>query len=59
MTVTVLKQLIDKIREDMPSIESNEETEQINKHFQTTLVHIRHRQETGDPDGRDYGGLVL
>jgi vacuolar protein sorting-associated protein 35 len=59
VTTAVLKQLIDKIREDMSGLEANEETEQINKHFQTTLIHIRHKQEAGDPSGRDYAGLVL
>lgn len=36
-----MNQLLSEIKELLPSIESNEETEQINKHFQNTLEHIQ------------------
>lgn len=36
-----MNQLLNEIKELLPSIESNEETEQINKHFQNTLEHIQ------------------
>lgn len=36
-----MNQLLAEIKELLPSIESNEETEQINKHFQNTLEHIQ------------------
>ncbi len=59
MTIQVLNQLIGKIREDLPNLEANEETEQINKHFQNTIEHLRMRQESSEADGPSYEGLVL
>lgn len=44
----VLKQVMDKIREDMQSLEETEETEQIQQHFENALKHIRHMRETND-----------
>ena len=59
MTIQVLNQLIGKIREDLPNLEANEETEQINKHFTNTLEHLRSRQESPEADGPSYEGLEL
>lgn len=44
---TILNQLINKIREDLPGLEVSDETEQINKHFQNTLAHIQSKKENG------------
>lgn len=57
VTVQILNQLITKIREDLPNLESNEETEQINKHFTNTLEHLRLQMESGE--GPSYEGLEL
>ncbi|KAG7267128.1 hypothetical protein CRUP_021778 [Coryphaenoides rupestris] len=59
VTVQVLNQLIQKIREDMPSLETSEETEQINKHFHNTLEHLRLQKESPQSEGPSYEGLVL
>ncbi|XP_012891522.1 PREDICTED: vacuolar protein sorting-associated protein 35 [Dipodomys ordii] len=59
VTIQVLNQLIQKIREDLPNLESSEETEQINKHFHNTLEHLRLRQESRESEGPIYEGLVL
>ena len=59
MTIQVLNQVISKIREDLPNLEANEETEQINKHFTNSLQHLRARQETPEADGPTYEGLEL
>ncbi|XP_072135753.1 vacuolar protein sorting-associated protein 35 isoform X2 [Mobula birostris] len=59
VTIQVLNQLIQKIREDLPNLESSEETEQINKHFHNTLEHLRLRRESPEADGPIYEGLVL
>jgi len=32
--------MIAKIREELPSLDANEDTDQINKHFTNTLQHI-------------------
>ena len=48
VTVQVLNQVIAKIREDLPNLEANEETEQINKHFQNTLEHLRTSKSESD-----------
>ncbi len=59
VTITVLNQLISKIREDLPNLDSNEETEQINKHFTNTLRHLKIRQDAPEDDGPSYDGLTL
>ncbi|KAI4829934.1 hypothetical protein KUCAC02_001594 [Chaenocephalus aceratus] len=59
VTVQVLNQLIQKIREDLPNLEASEETEQINKHFQNTLEHLRLQRESPEAEGPAYEGLVL
>ncbi|XP_071813758.1 vacuolar protein sorting-associated protein 35-like [Apostichopus japonicus] len=59
ITVQILNQLLEKIREDLPNLEDNEETEQITKHFQNTLEHLRMKQEAGESDGPSYEGLTL
>uniref|UniRef100_A0A8C9S3C6 Vacuolar protein sorting-associated protein 35 n=1 Tax=Scleropages formosus TaxID=113540 RepID=A0A8C9S3C6_SCLFO len=59
VTIQVLNQLIQKIREDIPNLEASEETEQINKHFHNTLEHLRLRRESPEADGPIYEGLVL
>ncbi|MGH0131487.1 UNVERIFIED_CONTAM: hypothetical protein FKN15_077129 [Acipenser sinensis] len=59
VTVQVLNQLIQKIREDIPNLEASEEAEQINKHFHNTLEHLRLRRESPEADGPIYEGLVL
>ena len=59
VTVQVLNQLIQKIREDLPGLETSEETEQINKHFHNTLEHLRLQKESPQSEGPAYEGLVL
>lgn len=59
VTVQVLNQLIAKIREQLPGLESNEETDQINKHFQNTVEHLQNRIDAPENDGPSYTGLVL
>ncbi|XP_012935146.1 vacuolar protein sorting-associated protein 35 [Aplysia californica] len=58
ISVQVLNQLISKIRELLPNLESNEETEQINKHFKNTLEHLQHKLDNQETAGQ-YEGLVL
>ncbi|KAF0304334.1 Vacuolar protein sorting-associated protein 35 [Amphibalanus amphitrite] len=41
ITVDMVNQLLDKIREDLPSLEPSDETAQISQHFANTLQHIR------------------
>ncbi|XP_064640905.1 vacuolar protein sorting-associated protein 35-like [Lineus longissimus] len=59
VTIQVLNQLIGKIREELPNLEANEETEQINKHFQNTIEHLRNRMESPEGEGPSYDGLTL
>ncbi|CAG7838063.1 unnamed protein product [Allacma fusca] len=49
VTVNVVNQLIEKIKEEVPNLEKSEESEQINKHFRNTIDHIRAKMST-DPD---------
>ncbi|KAF4518817.1 hypothetical protein B566_EDAN008146 [Ephemera danica] len=59
VTVQLLNQLIAKVKEELPNLEANEETEQINKHFTNTLSHLRSRVEAPEAEGISYEGLVL
>uniref|UniRef100_A0A8V5GZM7 Vacuolar protein sorting-associated protein 35 n=1 Tax=Melopsittacus undulatus TaxID=13146 RepID=A0A8V5GZM7_MELUD len=59
VTIQVLNQLLQKIREDLLNLESTEETEQINKHFLNTLEHLRLRRESSESEGPIYEGLIL
>ncbi|KAJ1527070.1 hypothetical protein ONE63_008611 [Megalurothrips usitatus] len=59
VTVQMLNHLISKIHEELPNLETNEETEQISKHFSNTLEHLRNRMESPEADGVSYEGLVL
>jgi len=59
ITVAMLNQVISKIREELPNLESNEETEQISKHFSNTIEHLRNRIESPESEGVNYEGLVL
>merc|ERR1711962_1266306 len=42
----IMQELIKRIREELPNIEA-EEAEQVNKHFDNTIAHIKVRQEAG------------
>ncbi|XP_017476931.1 PREDICTED: vacuolar protein sorting-associated protein 35 isoform X1 [Rhagoletis zephyria] len=48
ITVAMLNQLIAKINEDLPNLESTEETKQIEMHYKNTLAHIKSRMESND-----------
>jgi vacuolar protein sorting-associated protein 35 len=58
ISVQVLNQIIARVRELLPNLEANEETEQINKHFKNTLEHLHLRMEATDSTV-SYEGLVL
>ncbi|XP_041375547.1 vacuolar protein sorting-associated protein 35-like isoform X2 [Gigantopelta aegis] len=58
ISVQVLNQIISKIREYLPNLEANEETEQINKHFNNTLEHLQQRMDLSDSTV-SYEGLVM
>ncbi|KAL4235432.1 Vacuolar protein sorting-associated protein 35 [Mactra antiquata] len=59
VNIQVLNQLISKIKETLPNLEANEETEQINKHFQNTLEHLQVMKQSDDNEGADYSELVI
>lgn len=59
VTTQVLNQLISKIKETISSLDANEETEQINKHFQNTLDHIRLKRETSDDEAVSYQNIQI
>lgn len=54
----MLNQLIVKIRNELTNLESNEETQQISKHFSNTLSHLRNRMEAKE-EAINYEGLTL
>uniref|UniRef100_UPI00358FEED2 vacuolar protein sorting-associated protein 35 n=1 Tax=Myxine glutinosa TaxID=7769 RepID=UPI00358FEED2 len=59
VSIQLLNQLLQKVREELPSLEAGDETEQLGKHFQNTVEHLRLRQESPESDGPSYDGLVL
>lgn len=59
ITVQVLNQLITKIKELIANLEANEETEQINKHFQNTTEHLQLRKNNPESDGPSYDSLMV
>lgn len=59
ISVQILEQVIVKIKEELPNLESSEETEQITKHFQNTLDHIKMRVATAEGDGALYKGMEI
>lgn len=48
ITVSMLNQLIAKINEELPNLESTEETKQIDLHYKNTLAHIQSRMDTNE-----------
>lgn len=47
ITESMVSQLISKIREELANLDSSEETEQITKHLENTLCHLKGRSNTG------------
>lgn len=47
ITDEILQELVNRVREELPNIEADE-TEQISKHFENTLAHVKVRQENGE-----------
>lgn len=54
--VTTLNELIAKIQEDLPNLESNDESDQINKHFANTIAHLKLAKQQSSPN-YSYAGL--
>ncbi|KAL3286540.1 hypothetical protein HHI36_001045 [Cryptolaemus montrouzieri] len=59
VSIQILNQVIIKIKEELPNLETSEETEQITKHFNNTLDHLRVRLEMPETDGVSYEGLEI
>ncbi|RZF33303.1 hypothetical protein LSTR_LSTR007648 [Laodelphax striatellus] len=59
VTVAMLNQVIAKIRDELPNLESNEESEQIGKHFSNTIDYLKSRIENPESEGVSYEGLSL
>lgn len=57
--VEILNQLIRKVRDELANLESSDEAEQITKHFNNTLAHLKLRMELPDIDRESYKGLQL
>ncbi|KAF5299578.1 hypothetical protein FQR65_LT09383 [Abscondita terminalis] len=59
ITVQILMQVISKIKEELPNLESSDETDQITKHINNTLEHIRSRMENPDSYAVSYEGIEI
>ena len=65
ITEEILQELIDRIQSELPNLEGgSDEAEQINKHFENTILHLKMRKETsssssGDEKVVSYNNLIL
>ncbi|CAG0880651.1 unnamed protein product [Darwinula stevensoni] len=59
VTVQQLNQLMSKIREELPQLEPGDETDQIHRHFNNTIDHLRHKMEHPASGTRSMEGLEL
>lgn len=57
--VEILNQLIKKVQDELSSLESSDEADQISKHFNNTLGHLKLRMELPEGDRDSYIGLKL
>lgn len=57
--VDILNQLIKKVRDELANLESSDEADQITKHFNNTLLHLKMRTESPDTDRDAYRGIKL
>ncbi|KAJ8961969.1 hypothetical protein NQ317_000888 [Molorchus minor] len=57
--VELLNQLIKKIRDELANLENSDEADQITKHFNNTLAHLKLRMESPDGDRDVYRGIQL
>ncbi|KAJ8963966.1 hypothetical protein NQ314_005225 [Rhamnusium bicolor] len=57
--IEILNQLIKKIRDELANLESSDEADQITKHFNNTLAHLKLRMESPDGDREVYKGIKL
>ncbi|CAH1280721.1 unnamed protein product [Diabrotica balteata] len=55
----ILNQLIKKIKSELANLESSDEAEQITKHFNNTLAHLKLRMDSPGTEGDAYIGLLL
>lgn len=59
VTVTVINQLLEKIREDLPGLEGTDETALIRKHFESTIGHVQLKKESPDEDSPSYEEIKI
>merc|ERR1712012_300560 len=65
ITEEILQELINRIQNELPNLESgSDEAEQINKHFENTILHLKMRKELSNSGSTDekmvsYNNLVL
>merc|ERR1712223_1098020 len=65
ITEEILQELIDRIQSELPNLEGgSDEAEQINKHFENTILHLKMRKEistssTCDEKVVSYNNLIL
>ena len=65
ITEEILQELINRIQSELPNLEGgSDEAEQINKHFENTIFHLKMRKELSNAGSSDekiasYNNLVL
>ena len=65
ITEEILQELINRIQSELPNLEGgSDESEQINKHFENTILHLKMRKEISNSGSTEdkmptYNNLVL
>lgn len=59
VTVTVINQLLEKIRQDLPGLEKTEETELIRRQFENTIHHVQLKKESPEEGSPSYEDIRL
>lgn len=54
VTVTVINQLLEKIRQDLPGLEETDETELIRRQFESTISHVQLKKESPEEGSPSY-----
>ena len=58
--MSTLNQLISKVKEDLASLETTDETHQISKHFSNTISHLQLRSQEAAASGEQtFEGLTI
>ena len=59
LKLEMIQELLNRVKEDCPNLEANDEGEQIGSHFANTVAHIKTRMAEDAEGGPSYKDLQL